>query len=300
MLNDYLFGFTGEFTALTVALFWATASVFYRKVGVILSPIKLNLAKEILAIFFLVVTFIFSPSEIFTFEFYGIALFMLSGAIGIGFGDSVYFSALNKLGARLALLLGMLAPPFTAIFGLIFLGENLSINAWLGILLTVLGVVWVITEKSENETNVKDYKKGIFLGILAALSQAIGAIVTRFAFFDTAVSPFQSSTYRLVGGLLVLLVWGIFVKEKGNWNTFFKDKKALSYFSIAVFFGTFLGIWLQQVSLFHTDAGISQTLFATSPLFILGISIFMGKKVTLRAFGGVIVSLVGIFLLFQN
>ncbi len=300
MINDILFGFTGELSALSCGLFWAVASVLYRNVGETLSPIKLNLAKGILAILFLVVAFLLSPSETLVLESFGIGIFMLSGAIGIGFGDSVYFSALNKLGARLALLLGMLAPPFTAIFGLVFLNENLSFNAWIGILLTVSGVVWVITEKSENEETVIDYKKGIFFGVLAALSQATGAIFTRFAFTETVVSPLQSSAYRLLGGFFVLFVWSLFAPQKGSWVSFFTNKKAVLYFSIAVFLGTFLGIWLQQISLFHTDAGIAQTLFATSPLFILGISLILGRKVSLRAFGGVVVSLVGIFLLFTG
>lgn len=300
MIENYLSSFIGEFSALSCGLFWAIASVLYRNVGETLSPIKLNLAKGILAILFLVIAFMLSSSEKLVFESFGIGIFMLSGAIGIGLGDSVYFSALNKLGARLVLLLGMLSPPFTAIFGLIFLNENLSLNAWIGILLTVSGVVWVITEKSENATRVVDYKKGIFLGVLAALSQATGAIFTRFAFAETVVSPLQSSTYRLLGGILVLIIWGFLAPQKGNWGSFLKNKKTVLYFCIAVFFGTFLAIWLQQISLFNIDAGIAQTLFATSPLFILGISLILGRKVSLRAFGGVVVSLVGIFLLFKG
>jgi drug/metabolite transporter (DMT)-like permease len=49
-----------------------------------------------------------------------LGLLLLSGAIGVGMGDTVYFSALNRLGARRTLLLGMLAPPIAAILALIF------------------------------------------------------------------------------------------------------------------------------------------------------------------------------------
>jgi drug/metabolite transporter (DMT)-like permease len=65
----------------------------------------------------------------------------------------------------------------------------------------------------------------------------------------------------------------------------------------AAFASTFLGIWLQQTALKFTAAGIAQTLSATSPLFVLPIVIWMGEVVSLRAFVGVVISLVGVGLL---
>ena len=65
-----------------------------------------------------------------------------------------------------------------------------------------------------------------------------------------------------------------------------------------MFIGTFLGIWLQQISLKYTAAGVAQTLFATSPLFVIPIVIFTGERVSLRAILGAMLSLVGVGLLF--
>jgi drug/metabolite transporter (DMT)-like permease len=62
--------------------------------------------------------------------------------------------------------------------------------------------------------------------------------------------------------------------------------------------GTYLGIWLQQISLKYTDAGIAQTLFATSPLFALPMSIWLGERVSPRAALGACVALAGVGLLF--
>jgi drug/metabolite transporter (DMT)-like permease len=73
-----------------------------------------------------------------------VAFLSLSGAIGIGFGDTAYFASLNCVGARRALLLEALAPPLTALFAGVFLGEILPPSAWLGIALTVVGVAWVV------------------------------------------------------------------------------------------------------------------------------------------------------------
>jgi len=61
--------------------------------------------------------------------------------------------------------------------------------------------------------------------------------------------------------------------------------------------GTYLGVWLQQISLRFTNAGIAQTLLATSPLFVLPLAAWRGKAVSLRAIAGVRVALGGIGLL---
>jgi len=65
----------------------------------------------------------------------------------------------------------------------------------------------------------------------------------------------------------------------------------------ATFTGTYLGIWLQQTSLKLTNAGIAQTLLATSPLFVLPIAAWRGEKISIRAIVGVLVAFVGIGLL---
>jgi len=35
----------------------------------------------------------------------------VSGAVGIGFGDTMFFESINRLGARRSLLITILAPP---------------------------------------------------------------------------------------------------------------------------------------------------------------------------------------------
>jgi drug/metabolite transporter (DMT)-like permease len=67
---------------------------------------------------------------------------------------------------------------------------------------------------------------------------------------------------------------------------------------LTVFIGTFLGIWLQQISLKYAAAGIAQTLFATSPLFVVPIVIFTGERVSLRAVLGALLAMAGVGFLF--
>ena len=58
-----------------------------------------------------------------------------------------------------------------------------------------------------------------------------------------------------------------------------------------------LAIWLQQVSRKFASAGIAQTLFSASPLFVLPLAAGSGEKVSFRATLGAFVALIGIGLL---
>ncbi|NER83650.1 MAG: EamA family transporter, partial [Leptolyngbya sp. SIO1D8] len=79
-----------------------------------------------------------------------------------------------------------------------------------------------------------------------------------------------------------------------------RSGQLLTVVVLAAFLGTYLGVWLQQVSFKYTPAGIAQALLATSPLFVLPIAALMGKRVTGRAVLGVLVAIAGVWLLTSN
>ena len=60
-----------------------------------------------------------------------------------------------------------------------------------------------------------------------------------------------------------------------------------------------MGIWLQQISLKYAAAGVAQTLFATSPLFVIPIVALMGERISLRAILGVVLAIVGVGFIFS-
>jgi drug/metabolite transporter (DMT)-like permease len=225
-------------------------------------------------------------------------LLLISGVIGIGLGDTAYFNSLNYIGARRTLLLETLAPPLSAFLALIFLGEKLSTGAWCGILITILGIAWVISDRTAT-ININSSKLGLIWGILAALAQAIGAVLSRSALLESNLTTLWSTLIRLIGGTVIVLILLIFRsnKLKNNTQSLLSFKLVITII-ITAFMSTYLGIWLQQTSLKYAPAGIAQTLLATSPLFVIPMAAIVGDQITLRAIFGVILSLTGITILF--
>ncbi|MDX2100857.1 MAG: DMT family transporter, partial [Leptolyngbyaceae cyanobacterium bins.59] len=131
MSLDFLSPFQGEAAALTAALMWAIASTVYGHLGKQIPPLMLNLIKGAMAIVLLLLTLLIRQEGWVAIPETSFVLLLLSGAVGIGLGDTFFFESLNYIGARKALLMEALAPALSAIVAAIFLGEKLEPLSWL-------------------------------------------------------------------------------------------------------------------------------------------------------------------------
>ncbi|MBW4515969.1 MAG: DMT family transporter [Timaviella obliquedivisa GSE-PSE-MK23-08B] len=299
-----LVSFKGELAALSAALIWAIASFVYVIMGRQIPPLVLNFAKCTIAIILSLLTLWlmgdFSPGFSLQTGMLPLGLLLVSGALGIGLGDTAFFEALNCLGARRSLLIEALAPPLAALFAAIFLNETLNSRAWIGIFLTVGGVTWVILERVPNDFQGKLHLwRGIGFGVLSALAQASGAVLSRAALAETSVSPLWGSLIRLLAGVFILLI--LMICQRQVWAEFYplRDRRFLLSLITTSFASTYLGIWLQQIALKFTATGIAQALTATSPLFVIPIALWMREKVSLRSILGAVLALLGIWALFD-
>jgi drug/metabolite transporter (DMT)-like permease len=295
--------FQGELAALGAALIWAVSSLIYVSLGKHMLPLVLNVTKTGIAIVLILLT-LGIQGNVPAIGLEAAALLLLSGIIGIGIGDTAFFAALNQLGARRVLLIQALAPPLTAILAAFFLQEQLSLSACLGIVLTVAGVSWVIVERTPDTDDtdramVTIIPRGVVWALAAALAQAGGAVLSRTALVTTEISPLESTLLRLLGGMVVLV--GLLCLRRSRWQGFqpLRSGQFLAIVIATSFAGTYLGIWLQQVSLKYTQAGIAQSLSATSPLFVIPFAMWAGERISLRAILGALVALAGVWLLFH-
>lgn len=295
--------FQGEIAALSAAGLWAFATLMFGRLGKQLSPLALNLIKGSMAIGFIIFTLAVQQRLLVSLPMGSVWLLLISGVVGIGLGDTAYFATVNRLGARQALLLEMLAPPMAALMSWVFLQEQLSLLAWVGMGLTLAGIVWVVSERSPREhgsTSKQVVTQGVFLGIVAALGQSIGSVLSRAALADTVVDPLWSSLLRLSAGLVCTsgLLFGRMTSLPLTRPNI--SGRLLGGVAIAAFFGTYLAIWLQQIALKYSPAGIAQSLLATSPIMVLPMALAIGERITVRAVCGAIVALAGIWLLFSR
>ncbi len=301
MTNSWL-AYPGELAALSAAFIWAIASVVYTGIGRQLSPLTLNLVKGLIALLLLVLTLLLTGQLVPTVPPLAVGLLLASGALGIGLGDTAYFEALNCLGPRRSLVLESLAPPLAALLAFVFLNETLHLQGWCGILLTVAGVTWVVLERTSHLPNfVIRSQRGIVFGSLAAIAQASGAVLSRAALAGSDIDPLWSTCVRLAAGIGVLLVW--VAVQRQPWPNLkpLASPRLWGLLTLTAFASTYLGIWLQQLSLKYAPVGIAQALSATSPLFVIPIAVLaLRERVGWQAIAGALVAIAGIWLLFAR
>lgn len=284
--------YTGEIAALTTAVCWAIAARMFQLLGAYFSPLALNFWKGALAAVALVVVMQFIPAPVSLTE---MAMFwlILSGIIGIGLGDTFFFQALNRIGDSQAILVAeTLAPIFTALFAMAWINEWLTWQQWVGVALVLVSVDVIIKLQKRSETGLFSLSGYIFAA-LAAICQAVGAVVSRDILTSTGIDAANASFYRLMGGLAAIVILMLVMKRR------FKPTKPLGnqgYLLLAgaTLLGTFAALYLQMVAFANTKAAIVQTLFATSVVLSLIVAKVLGEKVNKKTFAWSLLALVGV------
>lgn len=292
----------GQLAALSAALFWALATLLYNRSSLHLSAAQLNLVKGMVACPLLLISLLTFGQQL-TLDLSSSALWLLllSGVIGITIGDTCYFAALRRLGPWHTILLEYLAPPLAAIIAWVFLGEILTLLELIAAFTVIAGVIFVLTEKrmTSAELHHRISRSGLIFAISAAWCQASGLVMAFYALQSFEINAMQAALVRLGGGTLVLTAGLVIFAPRLFKSTWIQVRKTkvLPLMS-AIFLGTFLAIWLQQIAIAYVTPGIAQTLLATAPLFMIAINVIVGKGVSIRALVGTLVALVGIALLF--
>jgi drug/metabolite transporter (DMT)-like permease len=300
----------GLIAATTASMFWAVSVVLYRRVGRVMPPVMLNMTKglaavAILSVILAVDRFVFGHQQ-WDLSAWMLVLMALSGVIGIGLGDSLFFAGLNRMGARRMLLLFTINPVITVLVAWVFMGEPLVAWQLVGVALTCGGVAWVIAERNSENSDGHVDTLGILFGLVAASCQATGVLMSRYVFEQGEMTAVSSAWLRLAAGsvvLILLLPIDKLLKDPGGQAHHHpahpSKSNAAIMFTAALMLGTVGGIWLMQIAVKESDrVGIASTLLSTSPLFILPIVAMLGEHISKRAVFGAIISIAGIALLY--
>lgn len=224
----------------------------------------------------------------------------LSGVIGLALGDAFLFSSYRHIGPRLGLLLLSLAPVFSAVIAWGLFGETLTFMQMLGIAVTLGGISWVVLVRGEeNGQSQHDWRKGILFGILAALGQAAGLVLSKQGMGDN-FSPFAATLIRMIAAVASLWIVALFQGQAVKTvQTVIANPKGLRWAIFGAFFGPVFGVSASLLAVQHTAVGVASTIMALPPVVMLPISYFFYKeKLNWQSILGTLVAIGGVALLF--
>lgn len=240
-------------------------------------------------------------------------IFLMSGIIGIGVGDVALFQALPRLGARLTLLLTQcLTAPFGAAIEWFWLDTHLRPAQMACGLVILIGIGISLTPDKLVKIEKKHVVPGILFGAVAALGNAIGAVLSRKGYkviaehdghLDGATAAFQ----RLIGGLLIGGISLLIVKwraikghiqlsgENAMLPSKEKWRRAGPWILANSLAGQTIGVSCYQWAFQTAPTGVVLSIVATAPLVAIPITMVIEKeRPSIHSIIGGVIAVIGV------
>jgi drug/metabolite transporter (DMT)-like permease len=224
-------------------------------------------------------------------------LFLASGVIGLGIGDTFFFKSLNRIGAGLWAIVASMYSPSIIILSVIYLNERLTLLQVIGALLIITAVLSTTRLKRREKISRSDLLWGILWGVLATTATAVGIVMIKPALEQTSL--LWAIEIRLFGGLVSLAIVALFhpLGRKIFSPTF--SKSGWGYTVSSSFLGAYLTMiaWLGGMK--FTQASIASALNQTSIIFVFIFgTVFLHEPITSQRTLAVTLAVCGVFLIF--
>jgi drug/metabolite transporter (DMT)-like permease len=296
---------TGEFYSLLCALFWAIAVIFFRKSGEKTPPLALNLFKGVAALVLLVPTMLLVDTGplIMQHSTWDWVLLVVSGMIGIGIADTLFFASLNRLGAGRSAIVDCLYSPLVVLCSAALLGEPIGVALAAGLVLMVAGILLEsnpFSRSAASPAERRDQRVGIVLGVVAMMAMAVGIVIAKPVLEHSAV--LWASVVRVGSGTAFVAVQSLHPKHFAAARQIFRPSRQWRYTVPGAVMGTYLAMVVWLAGMKYTNAGVAAVLNQTNTLLIPLLAVpALGEKLTKRKLiavalgfcGAVVVSLWG-------
>lgn len=298
----------GEIIALGTAVCWTATGLAFQQATRKAGSLSVNIIRLLMAfvIYALVSYFIRGrvfPTDASQFNWIWMTI---SGVVGFVFGDYFLFKSYEYISARISMLVFSLSPPFAALISWFALGETMSLKSIFAMMITLAGIVIVITEKKkldeEKEGKKKNIQlsfpiKGLVFALLGTIGQSTGLVLSKYGMGDYDV--FAATQIRIIAGAIGFTILITFIKRWPKVKSAATNLSAMKFISIGAFFGPFIGVYLSLLAVKYTTVGIASTIMAVIPIMIIPPAILLYKeKVTLKEVIGAFISVGGVVLFF--
>lgn len=285
----------GKGMALTCALFWAVAVILFKRSGETIPPDLLNLFKSIITSFLFLPVLLLVPvtSSGAPISQYELFLIVASGVVGIVIADTLFFSALNKLGAGTTAIVDCAYSPFVIGFSCLILGTSLKMPEIIGSMLVICAVLVSGTDFTDFKGEKQKLFMGLLLGVSSMACMAMSIIIMKPLLHTVSIwwiagLRFMASAVILAGLVLVQHKWSRFI-------SLFRTKKSWRLVFPASVLGNFIAVTMWVAAFKYTDMHSAAILNQTSTIFIVILaSLILKESFTRRKFCATVMAFLGV------
>jgi len=288
--------YLGEIFAFTTAVVWAFAVILFKKSGEKVHPVALNLFKNFLGFSLMIPTlWIFGETTFRDVPVWHYLLLILSGVIGIGIADTLFFMALNRLGAGLSSIVSCFYSPSIIFLSVFFLGERISLIQFIGVIMIISAILFATKFKPGANLTKRDYLIGFLIAIIANCLMAAGVVMIKPLLNH---SPLLWATeIRLFGGFIFLIPYLVFHPKRVKIVNSLIKTHSWGYTISGSFVGAYLAMLLWLAGMKFTQASMAAALNQTSNIFVFILAaIFLREKIDFRRSLAIITAVSGALL----
>ena len=226
-----------------------------------------------------------------------VLILAISVLFGAAFGDLAYLTSQNRVGVSVAFPIAHTFPVFTYFFAMLAFGEQFYVTRLVGIVLAVLGVLFV--SKQENAGKEPDEildkgldRIGIALAVLTSIMLAIATLLIQVGL--TEIDPIDGQLVRMFFGSLMMVPIFILSRKQGD---SLPTRKVTKVIVIGSLFGFAFASLFFVASIKYVGATISAVVGTTAPLFALPLSFsHLKEHITSKVVLGTVIAVIGVAL----
>lgn len=290
-MNKNNFNYT-SILLIIIALVWAGSFIVVDATVKQIQPISIAFLRFLIASPFMIISlFLFKKNQLIKLR--DLHYFIILGLSGVTFLYIFQYFGIQRTTPATSAVLINTNVIFIFILSLIFLKEKITIKKIIGIILSFIGVIFVLLSQLINENIVFDdiFLTGCIFVILSALCWAIYSIIGKKIMkkYDSLLVI----TYVFIMGTLFFIpfIGANIISEISNINL--NGWLYLIYLSVVCSVFGYIGWYF---ALEKTEASKSAVYLNFIPLFAIILSFFYGEKITIFFIIGAILIMYGVYL----
>ncbi len=220
-------------------------------------------------------------------------LLVVSIVAAICVGDTAFFESTRRLGLARGMSIATTYPLVAAVLAAVCLGEALTVRMAVGALLTLGGVLLIVTRRAEPADQAADgYWRGVVGATVASLAWGVSAVALKPALRDVDIVTAQAVRLPIAGALLFATPWARGTMT--NLRTARTGRRSLVVLSLL----TAVSSVLYVAGLKHAGVAAGTVLSATAPMFAIPLGlVFLHERLSAGPIMGAVVTVAGIAVL---
>ena len=291
MIEDTTFG---ALAALGSAVAWAVTSLLARSLMSELGSVGLNAIRSTIG-GALLIAWVLATAGAGAFTAISASAWLLLGlsiVTAIALGDTVFFESTRAIGVGRAMTISTTYPLGAAVIAAAFLNEPVTVPIAAGSLVTMAGLVLIVAPWAERAPEER-FWFGVGAAAIASLAWAVSTVLVKPPLSEMGPVTAQAIRLPVASMVLWLTPWARSVPR-----AFVRSSRAVQIRIAILGAITSVSSVMFVAGVKHAGVAVASVLSSTAPMFAIPFAVvFLGERITLRAFLGIVLTLAGIIVL---